>query len=48
LPVERLAVIEFPSYEKAMRWWNSSEYREAKELRQSLSSAEILLVDGVA
>jgi uncharacterized protein (DUF1330 family) len=42
----RIVVLEFPTYEKAHEWWNSSEYAPAKELRQRLSTTDLLIVDG--
>jgi len=44
----RIVVLEFPTYEKAHKWWNSSEYAPAKELRQRLSTTDLLIVDGYA
>ncbi len=42
----RIVVLEFPSYEKAYEWWNSSEYAPAKALRRQLSETDLLIVDG--
>jgi uncharacterized protein (DUF1330 family) len=42
----RVVVLEFDSYEKALAWWHSAEYAPAKELRQSLSTTDLLIVDG--
>ncbi len=44
----RIVVLEFDSYEKAHEWWHSSEYAPAKELRQRLSTTDLLIVDGYA
>jgi uncharacterized protein (DUF1330 family) len=43
---ERLVVLEFPSAEAARRWWNSPEYAEAKKIRQSCSTARIVMTEG--
>lgn len=43
---ERLVVLEFPSADAARRWWNSPEYAEAKKIRQSCSTARIVLTEG--
>ena len=43
----RLVVLEFPSLEQARLWYESEEYREAKEIRQRLATADLLLVEGV-
>ncbi len=42
----RIVVLEFPTYEKAHEWWQSAEYAPAKELRQRLSTTDLLIVDG--
>lgn len=42
----RLVIVEFPDVESAKRWWASPEYAEAKALRQSISSAELVIVEG--
>jgi uncharacterized protein (DUF1330 family) len=43
----RVVVVEFPSAERARAWWSSPEYAPAKALRQSCSTARMLLVEGV-
>jgi uncharacterized protein (DUF1330 family) len=42
----RIVILEFPTYEKAHEWWHSAEYAPAKELRQRLSTTDLLIVDG--
>jgi uncharacterized protein (DUF1330 family) len=42
----RIVILEFPTYEKALEWWHSAEYAPAKELRQRLSTTDLLIVDG--
>ena len=44
---QRLVVVEFPSVEQARRWWNSSEYAEAKALRQAATNTRMVVVEGV-
>jgi uncharacterized protein (DUF1330 family) len=44
---ERLVVLEFPSPEQAKAWWSSPGYAPAKAIRQSASTANLLLVEGV-
>lgn len=44
----RNVVIEFSSMEEALACYNSPEYQEAKRVRQEVSDAEILIVEGVA
>ena len=45
---ERLVILEFKDGETARKWWGSPEYAAAKSLRQSCSSADMLLVEGPA
>jgi uncharacterized protein (DUF1330 family) len=44
----RLVILEFPSVEHARGWWESSEYSEAKALRQSSAHTEMVLVEGIS
>ena len=43
----RIVVLEFPDRRTAHDWWNSSEYADAKELRQSIAYTEMIIVEGV-
>ena len=43
----RNVVIEFPSMEEALACYNSPEYQEAMAVRQEVSEAELLIVEGV-
>ena len=45
---KRLVVLEFPSVAKAKQWWASSEYRDAKALRQRTAKTEMIVVEGAA
>jgi uncharacterized protein (DUF1330 family) len=45
-PYERVVVIEFPSLERAMAWYDSPAYRAPKALRQSASRANLIVVEG--
>lgn len=42
----RFVLLEFDSYERAQRWWNSPEYEAAKPLRQRCSTGTLVLVEG--
>ena len=42
----RLVVIEFESVEMAKRWWDSDEYREARNLRQATAETKMIVVEG--
>jgi uncharacterized protein (DUF1330 family) len=43
----RIVVLQFESYEKALAWWHSDEYASAKQLRQSLSTTDLVIVDAL-
>jgi uncharacterized protein (DUF1330 family) len=42
----RNVVIEFPSYQAAVGCWNSPGYQEALKLRQPVSTADIVIIEG--
>ena len=42
----RFVMLEFPSADAARAWWGSPEYAEAKKLRQSAATTQMLLVEG--
>jgi len=43
----RNVVIEFPSMEAALACYNSPEYTAARAIRQKISDAEFVVVEGV-
>jgi len=45
---ERLVIVEFESAERAMQWWDSDEYEEAKNLRQRVATTRMILVEGLS
>ena len=44
--MNRIVVLEFPSYEQAKGWYDSPEYQAAALIRQSCSSGDLILVEG--
>ena len=44
----RVVVIEFDSVDQAKRWWDSDEYREARDLRQATAETRMIVVEGVS
>jgi uncharacterized protein (DUF1330 family) len=42
----RNAVIEFPSYQAALDCWRSPEYQEVLKLRQPVSTADLIVIEG--
>ena len=43
---KRVVVLEFPSYEQALKWYRSAEYAPLITLRQKGSKGRLLLVEG--
>jgi len=43
----RFVIVEFPSMARAREWWTSTEYADAKALRQAIAHTEMLLVEGL-
>lgn len=44
---KRIVVLEFPSVDKAKEWWDSPEYRKAREIRQRAAKTKMIVVPGV-
>jgi len=42
----RNAVIEFPTYQAAVDCWHSPEYQRALKLRQPVSTADLIIIEG--
>ena len=42
----RNVVIKFPSYEKALEWYNSSEYEPIKHLRLNNTDSNLIVIKG--
>ena len=47
LDYTRNVIIEFPTYEKALEWYNSYLYKPVKELRQKNSEGNLIIIKGV-
>ena len=45
--VNRVVVLEFPSYAQAKGWYDSPEYQAALAIRQSCATGTIILVEGM-
>jgi len=45
---KRLAVLEFPTLEQALKWYRSPEYAPLIKLRQKASRGRMVLVEGTA
>jgi uncharacterized protein (DUF1330 family) len=42
----RNAIIEFPSYQAAVDCWHSPEYQSALKIREAVSTADLVIVEG--
>ncbi len=47
MPDRRTVCIEFPDREAALGWYEAPEYAPLRELRQSASIGDLLIVDGI-
>ena len=43
----RTVVIKFPTYERALEWYNSEEYKPIKPIRLANSEANGIIIKGV-
>lgn len=43
---KRLVILEFGSVEQAKRWYDSEEYKKARQARAKTASANIVVVEG--
>lgn len=43
----RLVILEFESVERARAWWGSQDYAAPKQLRQSASVTNMIVVEGI-
>jgi uncharacterized protein (DUF1330 family) len=47
MPYQRIAMLEFPSREKAEAWYHSAEYQRILPLRTESARSLFILVDGL-
>ena len=43
---QRNVVIKFPSYEIAIKWYNSAEYKPVKKIREDNSIGNVIIIEG--
>ena len=43
----RLVIIRFPSYERALEWYHSDEYKPVKDIRLQNSEGSNIIVKGI-
>ena len=44
---KRFVMVEFPSVEQAMAWWDSPEYRAARDLRWATAESQMIIAEGI-
>lgn len=44
----RMSIVEFPTREAALAFYNSSEYEEARKLRRGIADFNLVLLPGIA
>jgi uncharacterized protein (DUF1330 family) len=44
---KRFVIVEFSSAARAKAWWGSTEYAEAKALRQATARTQMILAEGL-
>jgi len=45
-PYPRTVVIQFPSYQKALDWYNSDEYKPIREIRFKNAKSIAIIIEG--
>ena len=43
----RIVIIKFPTYEKALEWYNSEDYKPVKDIRLANSEGSNIIVKGI-
>ncbi len=43
---ERIAVLEFPTFERAKEWYASEMYKKARSIRQQTAITKMILIEG--
>jgi uncharacterized protein (DUF1330 family) len=44
---KRIVIVEFPTMEQALKWYDSPEYKPLLELRERASTARVVIVEGL-
>jgi uncharacterized protein (DUF1330 family) len=44
---KRIVVLEFPTLERAQKWYHSAEYAPLIKMRQKASSGRLIVVEGI-
>ena len=43
----RIVLLKFPSYERAIEWYNSKEYEPVKKIRMDYSDGVQIIINGI-
>ncbi len=43
----RVVLVEFPTFKRAQEFWDSPDYRAARELRKGAAAFDAIIVDGL-
>lgn len=43
---ERIVILEFPSAERARKWWESETYTRARLIRQRAAETKMIILEG--
>ena len=44
---KRFVLVEFPTVEHAKAWWDSPEYRAARDLRWATAESQLIIAEGI-
>ena len=44
---KRIVIVEFPTMEQALKWYDSPEYKPLLELRERASTARVVIAEGL-
>ena len=44
---QRFVMVEFPTVEQAKAWWDSPEYRAARDLRWATAESQLIIAEGI-
>ena len=44
---KRFVLVEFPTVEQAKAWWDSPEYRAARDLRWATAVSQLIIAEGI-
>ena len=42
----RTVIIKFPTYETALKWYNSDEYKPVRKIREKNSEGNVIIIEG--